>query len=52
MNNDLTFLKNFFAPYSNRVYLVGGCVRDEVLEITPREYDIEVYDITPEKFDT
>ena len=52
MHEDFIFLKNFFASYSSRVYLVGGCVRDEVLKITPREYDIEVYDITPEKFDT
>ncbi len=51
INNNLNFLKNFFAPFSKRVYLVGGCVRDEFLDINPREYDIEVYDITPEKFD-
>ncbi len=50
--NDLEFLKNFFAPYTKRVYLVGGCVRDEILKITPKEFDIEVYDINPQKFDT
>ena len=50
-SGELEFLKKFFAPYSKRVYLVGGCVRDEILGNTPREYDIEVYDITPEKFD-
>jgi tRNA nucleotidyltransferase (CCA-adding enzyme) len=50
-NKDLEFLKNFFAPYTKRVYLVGGCVRDEILGITPKEYDIEVYDINPDKFD-
>ncbi len=50
-SEELEFLKKFFAPYSKRVYLVGGCVRDEILGNTPREYDIEVYDITPEKFD-
>ena len=48
---DLEFLKNFFAPYTKRAYLVGGCVRDEILGITPREYDIEVYDIDPQTFD-
>ena len=48
---DLEFLKEFFAPYTKRVYLVGGCVRDEILGRVPREFDIEVYDITPQKFD-
>jgi tRNA nucleotidyltransferase (CCA-adding enzyme) len=50
-NEELNFLKNFFAPYTSRVYLVGGCVRDEILGIKSKEFDIEVYDITPEKFD-
>ena len=48
---DLEFLKNFFSSFTSRVYLVGGCVRDEILGIKPKEYDIEVYDISPEKFD-
>ncbi|WP_143709751.1 CCA tRNA nucleotidyltransferase [Nautilia profundicola] len=50
-NDDLEFLKNFFSPFTSRVYLVGGCVRDEILGIKSKEFDIEVYDITPEKFD-
>ena len=50
-SGELEFLKKFFSPYTQRVYLVGGCVRDEILGITPREYDIEVYDIEPQKFD-
>jgi len=49
--NNLEFLKGFFAPYTKRVYLVGGCVRDEILGIIPKEYDLEVYDIEPKKFD-
>ncbi len=48
---DLEFLKNFFAPLTSRVYLVGGCVRDEILGIKSKEFDIEVYDINPENFD-
>jgi len=52
LQKDIEFLKKFFAPYSKRVYFVGGCVRDEILGITPKEYDIEVYDIDPEKFDS
>jgi len=50
-NENLEFLKNFFRPYSKRVYLVGGCVRDEILGMKPKEFDIEVYDIEPKKFD-
>ena len=50
-NENLEFLKNFFAPFSKRIYLVGGCVRDEILGIKPKEFDIEVYDIDPKKFD-
>jgi len=49
--NEIEYLKNFFEPFSKRIYLVGGCVRDEILGITPKEYDLEVYDIEPKKFD-
>ena len=51
MKQKLEFLKEFFAPYTKRVYLVGGCVRDEILGITPKEFDLEVYDIDPNTFD-
>ncbi len=49
--NNLNILKELFKPYTKRVYLVGGCVRDEILGITPQEFDIEVYDIDFETFD-
>ncbi|NTV22151.1 MAG: CCA tRNA nucleotidyltransferase [Candidatus Yonathbacteria bacterium] len=29
--------------------LVGGCVRDELMGIPPKDYDIEVYNIEPER---
>jgi len=32
-----------------RSFLVGGCVRDKLLGIEPKDYDIEVYGLTPEK---
>jgi tRNA nucleotidyltransferase (CCA-adding enzyme) len=51
MENDLIYLKKFFSSYSKRVYLVGGCVRDEILGIKPKEFDMEVYDINPDDFD-
>lgn len=32
-----------------RALLVGGCVRDELMGIAPKDYDVEVYGIEPEK---
>jgi len=32
-----------------KAYLVGGCVRDLALGITPKDYDIEVYDLAMDK---
>jgi tRNA nucleotidyltransferase (CCA-adding enzyme) len=51
LQKDLEFLKKFFAPYTKRVYIVGGALRDEIMGKTPNEIDLEVYDIAPEKFD-
>ena len=50
-NSELDFFRSLFAPYTKRVYLVGGCVRDALLEREIYDYDIEVYDIKPAKFD-
>ena len=51
IEGEFEYLKKFFSPYSKRVYLVGGCVRDEFLGIESKEFDIEVYDIDINKFD-
>lgn len=32
-----------------RAMLVGGCVRDELMGVVPKDWDIEVYGIQPEK---
>ena len=50
-NSELDFFRSLFAPYTKRVYLVGGCVRDALLGREIYDYDIEVYDIEPLKFD-
>ena len=50
-NSELDFFRSLFAPFSKRVYLVGGCVRDALLGREIYDYDIEVYDIEPLKFD-
>ena len=50
-NSELDFFRSLFAPFSSRVYIVGGCVRDALLGREIYDYDIEVYDIEPTKFD-
>ena len=50
-NSELDFFRSLFAPFSKRVYLVGGCVRDALLGREIYDFDIEVYDIEPLKFD-
>jgi len=42
---------NLLKPYTKRAYLVGGCVRDLLLNNKIKDLDIEVYDITPDEFD-
>lgn len=37
------------AAERGKVLLVGGCVRDEVLGIESKDFDIEVYGLTPDK---
>ena len=34
---------------SGRAMLVGGCVRDELMGIEPKDWDVEVYGLAPEK---
>ena len=45
----LSFLKSFFKPYTSRVYLVGGAVRDMVRKRFCRE-DVEIFDVDLEVF--
>ncbi len=57
LQKELASLRRFFAPYTNRVYMVGGSVRDllrskilgETLEIV--DLDLEVYGIEPALFE-
>ncbi|WP_107698344.1 CCA tRNA nucleotidyltransferase [Campylobacter concisus] len=49
-NSELDFFRSLFASFTSRVYLVGGCVRDAFLGREIYDYDIEVYDIEPLKF--
>jgi len=44
-------IANLLSPYTKRAYLVGGCVRDLLLNNKIKDLDIEVYDISPDEFD-
>lgn len=45
-------IASLLAPYTARAYLVGGCVRDMFLNKSIKDFDIEIYDISTEDFDT
>lgn len=48
----IEFLKQLFAPYTNRVYIVGGFVRDQYMQLNrSNDIDIEVYDIDQSTFE-
>ena len=32
-----------------RALLVGGCVRDELMGVPPKDWDLEVYGVAPER---
>lgn len=51
LNSDILTIINTLRPYTRRVYFVGGCVRDALLGREIYDYDIEVYDISPDKFE-
>lgn len=40
MNADLLQLLLILEPFSKNTYLVGGCVRDELMGLSPKDYDI------------
>jgi tRNA nucleotidyltransferase (CCA-adding enzyme) len=49
--SDLKEIINFLKPHTKRAYLVGGALRDILMHKTPTDFDIEIYDITPKKFE-
>lgn len=40
-----------FMPFGAELYFAGGCVRDAIIGVTPKDFDIEVYGVTKERFD-
>ncbi|WP_281950701.1 CCA tRNA nucleotidyltransferase [Nitrosophilus kaiyonis] len=57
LQKELQFLKKLFSKYTDRVYLVGGAVRDLIrkkyqnIDIDIVDLDIEVYSIEPNIFE-
>ncbi len=45
----ITQLSESIHAAGGRALLVGGCVRDMLLDIVPKDFDIEVYSLSPEK---
>jgi tRNA nucleotidyltransferase (CCA-adding enzyme) len=45
----ITKLAEIVKENGGRAMLVGGCVRDELLGLEPKDFDIEVYGIEPRK---
>ncbi|MBA4125136.1 MAG: HD domain-containing protein [Acidobacteria bacterium] len=45
----ITKLARTIKEQRGRAMLVGGCVRDELMGIEPKDFDIEVYGIEPQK---
>jgi tRNA nucleotidyltransferase (CCA-adding enzyme) len=46
---NLSSLCTIASLNGGRAMLVGGCVRDELMEIQPKDWDLEVYGVEPEK---
>ena len=42
-------LAEIIKSHGGRAMLVGGCVRDELMNIEPKDWDVEVYGIEPPK---
>ena len=45
----LIVLGNLIRSAEGRAMLVGGCVRDELMGVPPKDWDLEVYGIEPNK---
>ena len=50
-NSDFIAILNYLKNFTSRAYFVGGFVRDLLLNRQISDIDIEVYDISPKKFD-
>src|SRR5262245_53992063 len=42
-------LSSVVSKTGGRAMLVGGCVRDELMNVEPKDWDLEVYGLEPDK---
>ncbi len=49
--DDFIKLKKYLSNHTKKIYLVGGAVRDMLLGYPVKDLDIEVYNISEEKFE-
>ncbi len=47
--NKITKLAEIIEQNGGQAMLVGGCVRDELMGIEPKDWDVEVYGVEPNK---
>ncbi|MBA3633484.1 MAG: HD domain-containing protein [Acidobacteria bacterium] len=45
----ITKLAELIEQNGGRALLVGGCVRDELMGVEPKDWDVEIYGIEPQK---
>ncbi len=50
LKNELAYVRGVLRKHTDRAYLVGGCVRDFLLGIRPKDLDIEVYGVDETTF--
>ena len=48
LSENVNLIFNIFTRFNYKIYLVGGCVRDLLLGITPHDYDFTT-DATPDQ---
>ncbi len=44
-------LKQKLSSFTNKAYVVGGALRDAYMGIKPKDLDVEIYGISPQKFE-
>ncbi|MBK9766073.1 MAG: CCA tRNA nucleotidyltransferase [Chloracidobacterium sp.] len=45
----ITDIAEAIRSIGGRAMLVGGCVRDELMDVDPKDWDVEVYGVEPAK---
>ena len=48
--NKINYIKTFFSPFTDRIFIVGGFLRDQIIGIECDDIDIEIYDLNEEVF--